>query len=316
MRYHNRAARESCFQGEVIVFDRGNDTLQVMKLGAHMPTSGGVWKALGLGASIGCASVQVFVKNNKQWLWRAYTPEEVNLFAKARAEHAEMPVFGHAGYLINLGGPAGPNREQSIRSLLQEIELASQLKLPFLVMHPGAHLGSGEATGLKQIVAGLDEVFTATKSAKVRIALEVTAGQGSCLGYKFAHLAEIYAGVKQPKRLAVCLDTAHLFAAGYDVRTPRGWDAAVDELDECLGFNQVVAVHLNDSKSELGSRVDRHEHIGHGKIGREGFRHILRDARFTDLPGCLETPKSKDLHEDVENLAVLRELAQSRKARK
>ena len=155
---------------------------------------------------------------------------------------------------------------------------------------------------------GLDEVFRATRGSPVRIALEGTAGQGSCLGAKLTHLAQILDGVAQPQRLGICLDTAHLFEAGYDLRTPQGWDAIIHELDALVGVDQVLAFHLNDSKTDLGSRVDRHEHIGKGKIGREPFRHIVNDARFQNVPGCLETPKSKDLHEDRENLAVLRAL--------
>jgi deoxyribonuclease-4 len=151
-------------------------------------------------------------------------------------------------------------------------------------------------------------VFRATKDSAVRIALENTAGQGSCLGNKIAHLAAIFDAIDQPKRLGVCLDTAHFFAAGYDIRSPKGWDAAIKEVDKLIGVKQILAFHLNDSKTDLGSRVDRHEHIGKGRIGREAFRHIVNDSRFSKHPGCLETPKSKDLHEDVENLALLRSL--------
>jgi deoxyribonuclease-4 len=223
-------------------------------------------------------------------------------------------VFGHTGYLINLGAGASDNRDKSIKSLIQEIQFATDLGLPFLVMHPGAHLGAGEEAGFKQIVAGLNEVFRATKSSPVRIALENTAGQGSCLGHKMSHIAAIYEAVDRPERLGVCLDTAHFFAAGYDIRTEKGWNAALDELDGLVGLKEVLAFHLNDSKTELGSRVDRHAGIGQGKIGREAFRHIINDARFANHPGCLETPKGKDLKEDVENLAILRSLLAAAKA--
>ena len=175
-------------------------------------------------------------------------------------------------------------------------------------MHPGAHLGAGDEAGLKQIVAGLDEVFRATKSSPVRVALENTAGQGTCLGHRIAHLAAIYDGVQKPARLAVCLDTAHFFEAGCDLRTRKGWDAAISEVEDLIGLDQIGAFHLNDSKTDFASRVDRHEHIGKGKLGLEAFRHIINDARFRDTPGCLETPKSPDMHEDVENLGVLRSL--------
>jgi len=284
-----------------------------MKFGAHMPTSGGVWKALQRGVEIGCDIIQIFVKNNMQWFGKPYAPDQLALYANELASQKISPVFGHAGYLINLAAAPCDNRDKSLKSLIQEIGFATDLGLPFLVMHPGAHLGQGEEAGLKQIVAGLNEVCRATKISPVRVALENTAGQGSCLGNQIRHLAAIYEKVDRPERLAVCLDTCHLFAAGYDVRTAKGWDLAMKEVDSLVGLDQVVAFHLNDSKTDLGSRVDRHAHIGQGKIGREGFRHIVTDARFRDVPGCLETPKSKDLHEDVENLAVLRSLVKGGK---
>ena len=280
-----------------------------MKFGAHMSTSDGVWKALQRGRSIHCEVVQVFVKNNMQWLGKPYSTEDVAAYAKERAANDFACVFGHTGYLINLGGPACENRVRSIKSLIQEIELATQIGLPFLVLHPGAHLGAGEVAGLKQIVAGLDEVFVATQGSPVRIALENTAGQGTCLGNMVEHLAAVFDGVKKPERLGLCLDTAHFFEAGCDIRTPKGWDAAIREVGSLIGLKQILAFHLNDSKTELGSRVDRHHHIGKGKIGKEAFRHIVNDARFKRHPGCLETPKSEDLHEDVQNLATLRALA-------
>jgi deoxyribonuclease-4 len=246
-----------------------------------------------------------------QWFGKPYSPEDVAAYAKERAANDFACVFGHTGYLINLGGPASDNRGRSIKSLIQEIELATQIGLPFLVLHPGAHLGAGEAAGISQIVAGLDEVFAATKKSPVRIALENTAGQGTCLGNKIEHLAAVFDGVKKPERLGLCLDTAHLFAAGYDIRTPKGWNAALRQVGSLIGLKQVLAFHLNDSKTELGSRVDRHDHIGKGKIGKEAFRHIVNDARFEKHPGCLETPKSEDLHEDVQNLATLRALVKA-----
>ena len=282
-----------------------------MRFGAHMSTSGGAWKALERGRSIHCEVVQVFVKNNMQWFGKALAPADVARYQQELAASQLACVFGHTGYLINLGAPASANRENSIKSLIQEIEIATQLDLPFLVLHPGAHLGAGEEAGLKQIVAGLDEVLAATRRSRVRIALENTAGQGTCLGNKVAHLAEVFDRVRYPKRLGVCLDTAHFFAAGYDLRTPKGWDDAIGEVEKMLGLKQILAFHLNDSKTDLGSRVDRHEHIGKGKIGKPGFRHIVRDARFKETPDCLETPKSDDLHEDVQNLKTLRSLSRA-----
>jgi deoxyribonuclease-4 len=279
-----------------------------MKFGAHMSTSGGAWRALQRGRSIGCEIVQLFVKNNMQWFGRTPTPGDLILYANELAANRFSCVFGHTGYLINLGAGASENRDRSIKSLIQEIQFATDLGLPFLVLHPGAHLGAGESNAIKQIVSGLDEVFAATNHSPVRIALENTAGQGTCLGYKVEHLAVIYDKVKRPERLGICLDTAHFFAGGYDIRTPKGWNAAIAEIESLIGLDQVLAFHLNDSKTDLGSRVDRHEHIGSGKIGKRAFGHIVNDGRFKTVPGCLETPKSEDLQEDVENLATLRSL--------
>ncbi len=279
-----------------------------MKFGAHMSTTGGIWKALQRGRSINCEIVQIFVKNNMQWFGKPPSPNDLALFATELATNTFACVFGHAGYLINLGAPASEKRDRSIRSLIQEIQFAANLRLPFLVLHPGAHLGAGEKAGIKQVVAGLNEVLAATRQLPVRLALENTAGQGTCLGSKIAQFATIYDRVKQPQRLGLCLDTAHLFAAGYNIRVPKGWDAAIGEVESLIGLKEVLAFHLNDSKTGFGSRVDRHAHIGQGKIGRKAFRHIVKDARFQTHPGCLETPKSDDLREDVQNLATLRSL--------
>jgi deoxyribonuclease-4 len=279
-----------------------------MIFGAHCSTAGGAHTALKRAETIKAACAQICVKNNMQWFGRAPAAEEIERFAGEWKRLSLAAVFGHAGYMINLGAPPSANRARSLQSLIQEITFAGALGLPFLVLHPGAHLGAGEEAGLEHIVAGLDEVARATKSSPVRVALENTAGQGSCLGYQLEHLAAIYDRVQKPERLAVCIDTAHLFASGHDVRTAKGWDKTMRRLDKLIGRKQIAAFHLNDSKTEFNSRVDRHEHIGKGKIGLEGFRHIVNDARFKRTPGCLETPKSDDLHEDVENLARLRSL--------
>ncbi len=273
-----------------------------------MPTSGGVWRALERGSRLGCEVVQLFVKNNMQWFGQPYAPPDLARYTGTLAGCSFAAVFGHTGYLINLAAPASANRDKSIRSLVQELQLAASLGLPFLVLHPGAHLGQGEAAGLRQVAAALDEVFAAPRELSVRIALENTAGQGTCLGHRLEHLATLFEAVRQPARLGVCLDTAHLFAAGYDLRQPGAWDAVVTEVSRLVGLDQILAVHLNDSKTPLGSRVDRHAGIGQGHLGVEAFRPLVNDPRFAETPGCLETPKSPDLHEDAENLAVLRAL--------
>ena len=278
-----------------------------MILGAHMSTAGGLEQAILRGADVGCDCIQMFVKNNMQWFGKPYTREELQAWSNEVASGKVHIISGYSGYLINLVGPESENRQKSLRSLKQEIELCTQLGLPFLVMHPGSHLKQGEEAGIRQVISGLDEVFSETVSL-TRIALEVTAGQGTNLGSKLEHLAAIFDGVKEPSRLGVCLDTAHLFAAGFDIRTPEGWDSVLTSLESLIGLSNLLGIHLNDSKVDLGSRVDRHEHIGKGKIGLEPFRHIVNDPRLKGLPGSLETPKSKDCHEDRENLQILREL--------
>ncbi len=273
-----------------------------------MSTAGGAWKAIERARSVGCECTQIFVKSNMQWFGKAPKPEVAERFGTELATGDVGTVFGHAGYLINLAGPDGDNRDKSIHSLTREMEIAASLGVPFLVLHPGAHLGQGNDTGVRRIAQALDGIFRATKKLPVRIALENTAGQGTYLGHQVRHLAEIFERVKDPERLGVCLDTAHFFAAGYDIRTRKGWDAAIAEVGQMIGLEQVLAFHLNDSKTDLNSRVDRHDHIGHGLIGKKAFAHIVNDPRFADTPGCLETPKSADLHEDAANLSTLRSL--------
>jgi deoxyribonuclease-4 len=281
-----------------------------MKFGAHCSTAGGVHMALKRARQIDGDICQIFVKNNMQWFGKPPSEQSLALYRNELAANSLTCVFGHAGYLINLGAPASKNREISIRSLIQEIEFATLLDLPFLVLHPGAHLGAGEQAGIAQVVLGLNEVLGASRKSPVRIALENTAGQGSCLGHRISHLAAIFDRVDKPERLGVCLDTAHLIAAGYNIKTPHGWDAAIREVSSLVGRRQILAFHLNDSKTPLGSRVDRHAHIGQGLIGKEAFRYIVNDPRFKNLPGCIETPKSKDLKEDILNLTTLRSLVQ------
>ena len=279
-------------------------------IGAHMSIAGGVALAIDRALSVGCSAMQIFVKNNMQWFAAAPFAE-----AELRAFHAHprrgelRSVFGHSGYLINLAASNPEFAEKSRRALAEELTRADQLGLPFLVLHPGAHMGAGEAEGLEKIVAGLDAVFAALPQVQTRVALETTAGQGTSLGHTFEQLAWILAHAAHPARLCVCADTAHLFAAGYDISTEAGARETFERFDRLVGPERLVAVHCNDSKTGLGSRVDRHEHLGKGKIGLAPFRFLMQDKRFAAIPKVLETPKGKDGAEDRENLAVLRELA-------
>jgi len=280
----------------------------MIRLGAHMSIAGGVDRALERGAWIGCDTVQIFLKNNMRWRGKKLTAAETRRFHAQRQATQIAPVFAHSCYLINLAAIHGPTLRRSIAAMIDEIQRATQLGVPFIVMHPGAHMGAGEKPGLRRVARSLNEVFRATRESPVRIALETTAGQGTNLGHRFEHLAEIMAAVAKPDRVAVCIDTCHLLAAGYDIRTPPGYRQTMNEFDRVVGLKHVVGFHLNDSKTPLGSRVDRHAHIGKGHIGLSGFRSVLRDGRWRGLPMVLETPKSDDLHEDVENLRVLRRL--------
>jgi len=273
-----------------------------------MSIGGGVHRAIERGRSIDCTAMQIFVKNNMQWFARPLLPGEISAFLDHAQRKELQAAFAHANYLINLAATNPQFHVNSIRALSEELVRADQLELPFLVMHPGAHLGAGEAAGLAKIIGSLDQVFAGLPKIKTRVALETTAGQGSCLGDRFEHLAAIIANVREPERLCVCLDTAHVFAAGYDIGNEAAVRKTFREFDRVIGLDRLAALHLNDSKTARGSRVDRHEHIGKGKIGLDAFRFIMRDRRFRKIPKVLETPKGKDLAEDVANMKTLRSL--------
>ena len=274
-----------------------------------MSIAGGVQMSIQRARSIGCTAMQIFVKNNMQWFARPLTRQEIRRFLKHTQRDELLSIFGHANYLINLAATNPQFHANSLRALSEELIRADQLKLPFLVLHPGAHLGAGEEAGLEKIIESIDSVLSGIPKIKTRIALETTAGQGSCLGSKFEQLAYIIGRVREPERLCVCLDTAHIFAAGYSLGSKSAVRNTFREFDRVIGRDRLVAIHFNDSKTARGSRVDRHEHIGKGKIGLETFRFIMRDRRFREIPKVLETPKGKDLREDVINMKTLRTLA-------
>ena len=280
-------------------------------LGAHTSIGGGIHRAIERSCSVDCTAMQIFVKNNMQWFARPLAPEEIVAFLR-HAQRCQLDsVFAHANYLINLAATNPQFHANSLRALAEELVRADQLELPFLVLHPGAHLGAGEEAGLNKIVDSIDAVHALLPKTKTRIALETTAGQGSCLGDKFEHLAYIITNVRDPERLCVCLDTAHVFAAGYELATEAATKKMFAQFDRIIGLQHLAAIHLNDSKTARGSRVDRHEHIGKGKIGLNAFRFIMRDRRFGKIPKVLETPKGKEMLEDVENMKILRELAEN-----
>ena len=282
--------------------------MQKLLLGAHESIAGGVEKALDRGQKVGCDTVQIFVKSPNRWVSKPLAEKNVTAFKKAVEETGIWPVFAHSLYLINLATPDEALWRKSLNALTDDLERCEALGLPGLVIHPGSHRGAGEAVGLARIAAALDEIHARLPGYGVQVWLEITAGQGDHLGYTFEQLRAMIDGVQEPERLGVCFDTAHAFAAGYELRHREGYEATWAAFDAVLGLDRLRAIHLNDSKKGLGSRVDRHEHIGKGMLGLEPFRFLVNDARFRGLPMVLETDKGPDLVEDKENLAVLRSL--------
>ncbi len=278
------------------------------RLGAHMSIAGGVEQALLRGKEVGCEAVQLFTKAPNRWHARAFKPAEVARFVRVQEEVGIAPVFAHDAYLINLASPDNALWERSVDAFVEEVERCHLLGLPYLVTHAGSHKESGEGAGLQRIVEALDLVCERTPEAQVQILLETTAGQGSALCYRFEHLAWIIERAACPERLGVCFDTCHVFAAGYDLRTPEGYAETMAQLDALVGLERVKAFHLNDALKGVGSRVDRHTHIGQGTLGLEPFRMLLNDPRFREHPMVLETPKGPEMEEDRQNLAVLRRL--------
>lgn len=277
-----------------------------------MSIAGGVQNALHAGESVGCEAVQIFTKSSRQWASAPLGEEDVRAFRDAQEAGPIHTVIAHDSYLLNLGAPDPELRKKSVAAFVDEMERCETLAIPWLVAHPGAHTGQGEQAGLRTIARSLDAVHQSCQGYRVRAALEITAGQGTNLGYRFEHIRQIIDSVKTGERLGVCFDTEHAFAAGYDIRTREGYERTFDEFDEKVGLDILAAFHLNDSKKELNCRVDRHEIIGKGHIGLEAFRLLVNDERFFGLPMCLETPKGKDLKEDRETLELLRSFRSSR----
>jgi deoxyribonuclease-4 len=281
--------------------------LQIPKgvlLGAHCSTAGGVAQAIVRAQACGFTAAQLFVKNNKQWFAPPLTDPEAAEFRRAR-KASGIFFFAHNSYLINLASQDATLFATSVKAMIGELERAEALELPFMVMHPGSHGGAGEEAGLKRIGQGLGQIIQGTAGFRCRMALEITAGQGNALGYRLEHLTHLIENVSDETRCGVCLDTAHLFAAGYNIRTREGYEEMVSHLKKLGGLKQVLALHMNDSKVPLGKRVDRHDHLGEGHIGLDCFQWIVQDPRWAKVPKVLETPKSDDMHEDIENLTKL-----------
>ncbi len=279
-----------------------------MLVGAHMSVAGGLSRAFERAQSIEISTMQIFTKNQNRWQQKPAPPEEIERWFKAQTDTGIAPVLSHAAYLINLGTSDDELWQKSVAALADELTRAEQLALLGVVFHPGAHMGAGEETGLARIISGLDACHARTAGYETLTLVENTAGQGTALGFTFEQLRAILDGVKEPERVAFCFDTCHALAAGYDIRTREAYAETMDQFDRRLGLARLRCFHFNDSKKGLGSHVDRHDHIGTGELGLAPFGFILNDDRFSQVPKILETPKSEDMHEDVENLRVLRSL--------
>lgn len=275
-----------------------------------MSVAGGVSNALRAAIELGCATIALFVKNSTQWQPPRLEPREIEEFRKLRQDAGISPIVAHASYLINLASPDRAQYRRSIEAFRQELEAAELLDIDYMVVHPGAHMGSPPEDGMRRIADAINLLHARTVGYRVMICLETAAGQGTSLGWRFEQLAAMLEPVEAKERIGVCIDTCHIFAAGYDIRTPQAYRHTMAELESMIGMEKVKALHINDSKKWLGCRVDRHEHIGRGHIGEAAFALLLNDRRFAGLPMILETPKdTHTLDPDRENLAVLRRLA-------
>jgi deoxyribonuclease-4 len=273
-----------------------------------MSIAGGVENAVLRGHSVGCEAIAMFTKNNSQWKAKPLTQDDADRFNAALVETGIRPVVAHTSYLINLGSPDAALWKKSIASMEDELARCELLGIPYLVLHPGSHMGKGVDYGLARVAEAFNQIHEKLPNLRVMSLLEHTAGQGSNLCHTFEELAQLRGLIAGKKRIGVCVDSCHLFAAGYDLRKPDTYVDVFKRFDDIVGVVHIKAWHLNDSKGELGSRVDRHEHIGKGRIGRAGFKNILNDSRWRGLPGVLETPKGPEMKEDKVNLRVLRSL--------
>jgi deoxyribonuclease-4 len=274
-------------------------------LGAHLSTKGGLPTIFERASAIDASAAALFAKNGNQWKGKVLTDDDCAAF---QAQRNVRPLLTHASYLINLATTHAEVLRNSIAAMIDELDRAERLGIHAVVLHPGAHLGTGANAGIDRIARALDQVHAAIPNHRVVTLLETSAGQGSCVGCTFEELGQMLARVDDKRRVGVCFDTCHVFAAGYDLRTRDGYERAIDELARHVGLEHVGAFHLNDSKKPVGSRVDRHEHIGEGHLGLEPFRFLLNDARFTRIPKVIETPKPVEHESDRKNLATLRSL--------
>ncbi len=275
------------------------------KIGVHLSISGGLYKALQKADQLKIQAVQIFLKNSNRWEAKPYSEEDITVFLKARSMIPGIAVFAHSGYLINLAG-IGDVKKKSLIALTDELLRAEQLQIDYVVLHPGSHGGRGLDSGIESVADNLTAVLN--KNKKTKILLETTAGQGASIGHCFEHIRTIIDKTSSPDRIGVCLDTCHVFAAGYDISKKEGYKKTFSEFDAIIGLKKLKLIHINDSKKECGSKVDRHEHIGKGCIGHDGFRMLLNDIKLVNVPLILETPKYNDDEADKMNLKAIQRL--------
>jgi deoxyribonuclease-4 len=281
----------------------------MLELGAHVSTAGGLEQGLIRAVESNMTACQIFTKSERQWHAKPLEPEAVERFHARIASTGISRIVAHDSYLINVASPEPDKWERSRLALREELDRCDVLHIPYLVSHPGAHMGTGSEAGVAKVAEAINRIHSERPDGKAMLLLETTAGQGTALGATFEEIAAMIDGVEDKRRVSVCLDTCHIFAAGYDIRTPEAYAETMAALDATIGIERVKCLHLNDSRRELGSRVDRHAHIGEGMIGLEGFASIVNDERLRGRPGILETAKGPDAAEDRMNLATLRGLA-------
>jgi deoxyribonuclease-4 len=280
-------------------------------LGAHFSISGGLHESLIEANKYGCNALQIFTKNSRTWKERSVFQEDTDIFKITREKMGIKAVVSHTSYLINLAAPDSENRLLSCNALEKELERSSALEIPFVVLHPGSHLGDGEKKGIARISESIIEIFEKRPDIKTRLLLETTAGQGTSLGHTFEQLSEMIDKINIADKTGVCLDTSHVFAAGYDIRDKVSYKKTMEEFDRTIGLGNLFVIHLNDSKKSLGSNVDRHEHIGKGEIGADAFKFIINDSRLEGIPKIIETPKTEGGKDwDRINLRKLRLMAE------
>jgi deoxyribonuclease-4 len=295
------------------------DTQPVHRFGAHLSVAGGMVNALHAARDTGCDALQVFVKNQRQWQAKPFESVEISAWLNELERSALQPVVAHASYLINLASDDAALAKKSQQALVDEMQRCDQLSIPYLVLHPGAAMKQTTEAALERVAKALNRIHRSEPELRCQVLLETTAGQGTTLGRTFAELGTILDQLEQPQRIAVCVDTCHVFAAGYDIRSESGYAAMMREAGESVGLDRIRCWHLNDSVGELGSHKDRHAHVGHGELGKAGFRQLLADQRMMGLPMILETPKGTDQAGrdwDRKNLRRLRQMAAANRKRR